>query len=368
VNGKIVLSKSLSTSNNLANLGIDLINGVYLLIIQNSNHETVTKKLSFNVFFIYKKNNEGMRTILIFVFASIFLKSISQAVFLPTVNTEWHYRFGQAFTTASINETLKYDRDSILNNDTVKVLTHTRYFSSCNTPTPSVTIFKQKSDSVFFRNAITLNQWQLLVNYGAMPGQTWTFTIQNYDNTLQAYTVAVNSVSTALINSLPLKVLNVTYKTFNSQFSVNMNTPGTIYERFGDNHYLFNFTTKIAPVCDADYAQDILCYQDSTFGLKQFTAYSCNYFTTGEAEISHDEIFFVSPNPALREIFIKSLKSSETFFLQIHDLAGRMLYSEWLVANNHMNNLELDLTDGVYLLTIQNSNKERFTKKLVIAK
>jgi hypothetical protein len=48
VNGKIVLSKNLVTSNNLGNLGIELLNGVYLVTIQNSKHETITKKLVIN--------------------------------------------------------------------------------------------------------------------------------------------------------------------------------------------------------------------------------------------------------------------------------------------------------------------------------
>jgi hypothetical protein len=48
VHGKVVLSKNLVTSNNLSNLGIDLVSGVYLITIQNNNHETVTKKLVIN--------------------------------------------------------------------------------------------------------------------------------------------------------------------------------------------------------------------------------------------------------------------------------------------------------------------------------
>jgi hypothetical protein len=45
LSGRIFLTENLKTNDFFVNLDLNLINGVYLIIIRNNNNETVTKKL-----------------------------------------------------------------------------------------------------------------------------------------------------------------------------------------------------------------------------------------------------------------------------------------------------------------------------------
>jgi hypothetical protein len=74
----------------------------------------------------------------------------------------------------------------------------------------------------------------------------------------------------------------------------------------------------------------------------------------------------IFPNPASNQITIKSKIPSEKLFVKIYDLEGRVLYDEQLRTHNLIASLDLHLLNGVYLVTVKNSNNESITKKLVI--
>lgn len=199
---------------------------------------------------------------------------------------------------------------------------HTRYFSNCDGPANSMTFFKQKKDSVFFKNPKTFNQWQLLIKYNVLAGQSWSFTIANNDNTPQTYTVSVNSVSTAVVNGMSLKVLNVFYSS--AQFGTGNSK---IYERFGDTHFLFNFADKNSGVTSCIHTGGILCYQDSTFGQKQFTSNPCDYTTTALNEVGGDKSnLAIYPNPTSGILHINFPRAFQTNEIKILNVLGQQVY------------------------------------------
>src|SRR5206468_1459133 len=80
-------------------------------------------------------------------------------------------------------------------------------------------------------------------------------------NSLMAtYTITIDSINYVQENGYNLKQLYVG------------STPFT--ERIGSQGFLFYFRGRLS---DGDHFWKFLCYQDSTFGLEQFTANPCNY-------------------------------------------------------------------------------------------
>lgn len=74
------------------------------------------------------------------------------------------------------------------------------------------------------------------------------------------------------------------------------------------------------------------------------------------------------PNPATNQLTIVSKNESEVLLLTIKDLSNRLIETQQLKTNNFFTKLDLILPNGVYLISINNSNNEKVTKKLIIAK
>ena len=54
--------------------------------------------------------------------------------------------------------------------------------------------------------------------------------------------------------------------------------------------------------------------------------------------------------------------------ISIKDLTGRTILNQNLKTIGFIANLDLDLINGAYLITLSNVNNEKITKKLLIAK
>lgn len=74
------------------------------------------------------------------------------------------------------------------------------------------------------------------------------------------------------------------------------------------------------------------------------------------------------PNPATNQITIVSKAESESLKILIKDLTGRTILNQNLKTSGFIANLDLDLINGAYLITLSNSNNEKVTKKLLIAR
>jgi hypothetical protein len=289
-------------------------------------------------------------------------QTFGQSVFLPNVGTKWNYRFGNySYPQEELNYQVTYLKDTLYNNETVKVITSPAHHQNCTYFNKRI-FFKQQNDSIFFMSQKTSFTWQLLINYGATAGQSWTLSLLNKDNnTVLNYTITVNAVSSVTINNTPLKTLQVTYKgPFMSTYS------STIYERFGDILFLFNFyQIEMMSACDYNHAQDILCYEDSSFGLKQFTSYPCNYSNLlGIKKISLENTpVFLYPNPVSSKAIITTNEL---------DLAGSRLtlvnpLGQTILETNYEKEIDLSyLKPGLYFLLVdtkQGTKKVRLVKE-----
>jgi hypothetical protein len=74
------------------------------------------------------------------------------------------------------------------------------------------------------------------------------------------------------------------------------------------------------------------------------------------------------PNPATSEVNIISMSENETLLITIRDINGKLIIDKNLTTSNFISKLDLDLLNGIYLVTITNTKNEKTTKKLVITK
>lgn len=291
----------------------------------------------------------------IFLFVQFLSESKAQIVFCPP-GAEWHYSFYNNLPYSIINEKIKYIGKAVIGLDTMLYIEHYRFFNQLNHGFfIGSTYFKQKGDTVFVKNNITSQNWQILYNFNVQPGHNW----QNNLTNGKTYTVTVDSVNQKVVNNHNLKQLFVHYQTtyYNSPYTYT----ATILERFGCTTYLFNFFNDTES--DGDYIQDFLCYQDSTFGQIQFTSKPCNYSNlTGliNFEDSWPSITLF-PNPTKDKVYLSLQSGENNFRVSLYDTFGQIIYSMNNISERH----EIDMSSferGIYFLKLQNNSEQKTIK------
>jgi hypothetical protein len=76
----------------------------------------------------------------------------------------------------------------------------------------------------------------------------------------------------------------------------------------------------------------------------------------------------IFPNPATNQLNIVSSVENEDLSISITDLSGRNVLIKNLRTKGFIAKLDIDIINGAYFITINNSNNEKAIKKLIIAK
>ena len=76
----------------------------------------------------------------------------------------------------------------------------------------------------------------------------------------------------------------------------------------------------------------------------------------------------IYPNPSAGQLTVSGTLENEALEIEIRDLSGRLLITTTVKLKGFIANLELELLNGAYFVTITRSNHEQLTKKLLIAK
>ena len=74
------------------------------------------------------------------------------------------------------------------------------------------------------------------------------------------------------------------------------------------------------------------------------------------------------PNPAGSTVTFKSIAAKEEMTVRIFDMTGREVLSKQLKTDNYSGVIDLDLSNGAYLVKINNAQNQVLIKKLLIAK
>ncbi len=310
-----------------------------------------------------------MKKLILFLFF-IFLinKSKSQVVFCPP-GAEWHYSFyamGLNQQINIVNESIKYIRDSVVNNESFKILYHKKFFIAHNRFNVLQSLIKQNGDTIFVKNNCTANKWQTLYNFAALPGQSWKIVVYPFLSSPTysiTYTVSVQSVSTININNFNLKRLHVTYTSYADS------KEALITERLGCETFMFNYRNTFDS--DGDYFAENLCYRDDAFGLKQYTEKPCDYtYNVGIRETHFQNANIqIYPNPTFDFFTLSSENdpSNEKINLVIKDIHGREIRQRNLhQLNSEPTKIDVsDLPEGLYLVSVYRHNEVIYTCKLI---
>ena len=297
------------------------------------------------------------KLLLIFFTTFLFLNQAAQVEFCPP-GAHWtsaYYSGGFPQSTGyfyAVNTDFLY-KDT-LNNDSVKVLSSSRFFLNGSDGNNAPIYIKQIGDTVFMNTIYTNNKWQVLFNFGAAIGQKWYNTLLPQSQSLLSYTNTVVSSQTVLINGFMLKQLGIEQEIDGSWYTNSVSY--TITERLGSNRFVFTFDGVSNP--DGASFGTNLCYSDNTFGTYYFVGNSC-VVTTGLQDHEMESIKLnLFPNPTNNNLSIQNegTNSSNNYSYLILNTIGEK------VKEGSLNFLEkeakistIDLAKGIYFITIRDS-------------
>ncbi len=320
-----------------------------------------------------------MHLLRISIIVCILQTATAQVIFCPP-GAQWHYGFAVFTPFAAGAEAITYVRDSVIGAETVKVLSHNKFFKSFNYSTVSsatpLTLIKQKGDTVFMRNRITQHTWKILYNFNASPGDSWQNTLLgisgfNPNSTVTiTHTVVVDSVGTVTENNFTLKTMFVRYlhTVPNPMIGIWADTL-KITERFGCSGFLFNFD-NIQWASDGDRLLGPLCYQDSTFGLKQFSERLCDYSLplAEEERWVNPYNLSVFPNPGQNIFYLTmaNIPADGKLNLDIKELSGRIVKQINLDPSVQKHEIDLKtLSNGIYMMTLRKEQVPLYNARLI---
>jgi hypothetical protein len=296
-----------------------------------------------------------MKKIYLFALLLLFFKNItSQVVFCPP-GAEWSYTWNDGLLTfppGTYNTKVKYIGDTTIAGDQVKKLSHEYLAFECVQLSSfcDPTYIKQKGDTIFMLNTCTSGNWQILYNFAASPGDSWTNSLLvSSSGTLTAgYTITVQSVNTVTVNFTPLKELTLAYlfKWGNTNFFYS----GKATERIGGDKYLFHFWNKL--YTDCSYFSGFLCYKDSAFGQIQFNGFTnCDYANplgVGENYTTENHVS-IFPNPSSDFVEFKTDFLGSHPKIEFSDLSGRIVKQVIVDKSNSIDIRALEA--GLYILS-----------------
>lgn len=266
------------------------------------------------------------------------LNVFSQVTYCPP-GAEWRYSFlndNLSTEPKFLNEKMSYVRDSILGNDTVKVLQHKRIYIFANEANYGPSLIKQKGDTVFVRNGLTNHTWQILYNFNAKVGEGW---VTHWLKISYDFMFFVDSV----------KYVNIQGRTLKRLVS---STGDYATERIGGQWGFL--LAKNGPFSDGDMFHKFLCYSDDQIGTLEFSELPCEF--TGSVGVMESEgrerAVRVFPNPTNEEVTVETdLLPAQ---LLLFDGRGSLIWQRDITGSTHLN--IRDLATGMYLLQVKENN------------
>lgn len=300
-----------------------------------------------------------MKKYLHLLFILVTLNAKTQVAFCPA-GAEWHYLFGMHLNLTVFNAKIKYTGDTTISGETFKKISHSKFFLYDNSDVYStITLIKQHGDTVFLRNKFTSNQWQVLYNFAAQPGQGWNNSFAETAETVNHYT-KVDSVGQLTLNGQNLKVLYVTIDNDRTAWGANAYT-ARIIERIGGAQFLFQYAHN-PHWSDHDYFQSFLCYEDNAFGTYKATEFDCySDVYLGMTDEHTNMRIRVYPNP-VGNILNVEMNGTGAEIL-VSDLKGKILKRESLNQFNSINTSEL--APGLYFLQVKLKGQLIYKTKVV---
>lgn len=221
-------------------------------------------------------------------------------------------------------------------------------------------------DTVFYRNN---NQFFVLFNFGALPGERWVISTHNpYGECQDTSFLQVQQIGIVFIHSMPYRFIKVA-PTPNSPIGLT----GTIVERFGliDSllrpfHYLFPsiiHCDSMLSIVEWDYL-GFKCFRDNSFPLFNPKNNDCEYFLNNVfvEDYNHSNLQLF-PNPTTGKLYFGPMVD-QVSRIDVFNFQGQLLNKT--VVSNLISDIDIsDYSPGLYLFLITEKNGKQFLSKIV---
>jgi hypothetical protein len=170
-------------------------------------------------------------------------------------------------------------------------------------------------------------------------------------------------------------ILETNYKTFYTLYLSYLNlSAGEMYH--ADDGSSLHTLAELCPGTNGPVIYQAIALYNSIYG--ELISPDCNEsegrMANNSSQNEKNEIsnkiweLYVFPNPASTKLNFTSNIENETLLLSILDLSGRIVFSGTVKTKDFIGKLDIDLINGAYFISIENSHNEKITKKLLIAK
>lgn len=294
---------------------------------------------------------------LFMILIAVTINHVLHAQNFAPVGAEWYYCEGHAFSDIESYIKVTVTKDTVIQNKQSQEVVSDWV---CWNPS-EIQYVHSSGDSVFLFDPL-LDRFKLIYDFSAVPGDTIRIPVYDWDESVDSVLIAIDAVSTIIINNIELRHQFVTYFVKDSfpggtQF---YSYSSEIAEIIGDINFLFNFPVQASIVCDANFSCGLRCYEDSYLGHSETgQAPSCNFISVGlnEPTVSSLGIY---PNPTPDKIYFNSIPDNVKS-IELIDQTGRIIKK---ISSSPEINLE-GLNQGMYFLRILDIENKVYLEKVI---
>jgi hypothetical protein len=290
-------------------------------------------------------------------------------------NAVWHYNYLEPSSFSSFGFLkVEYLKDTLINAKNCQMLVTSKYqfvndqfdvthFMSSSVLDTNYTW--NNSDTVFYWKN---NQFEIMYDFTKATNDSWIISsTNNFANTCSEVS------TTKVTNEGIVNFDNVDYKysTIYSHDSCNIKIRGKINSRFGNFNSFYEQYSFLFPVdswwcsdlgLDETYLIQFQCFQDDSLFYNpsgEDCEYMLNHVGLIDLKLTN---FSIYPNPIENEFNIISLFELKS--IKIYNLEGKCLFQKLLYG--FQDQINLNLTSGVYLIEVNNINFHKIIKKIEV--
>lgn len=200
-------------------------------------------------------------------------------------------------------------------------------------------------------------EFRLLYNFKAKPGEKWTIKYNRYDLALDSLAIKVDSINYTIINGNKLKIFYIQQYTYGGMYSFSLYR--TIIENIGHVLYLLPQNATCDP-----FTGPLRCYEDSIIGLYETgKAPYCDYIFTDIKKHNKTEDILVFKN--FNHIDIEILESGKYIKqIQLFDILGKLIFE--IKIRKYKYSIDLSkYKPGIYFCKIQLNDLKEINYKLI---
>ena len=303
--------------------------------------------------------------IFIFLFFNVFNIFTQEPIFVDK-NAVWYYSYSHIGTDGYLKQ--EFELDTIINDTACMKFTSyieqydhetENYFNSYIEP-----LYLFEADSTVFLFDRFTNHFDTLYNFNALPDDIWRNILNYWDEYTDCSTsnVLVLDTGTTTISGQNLRWLYLEYQFDNEDIN---NYSDTVYSQIGTlfNHFHPYFSCQSV----VETAVNFRCFQNNNFSfIRDGYQYECDHILNISTDYQTEQsLIVIYPNPAKDQITIDvSKKSSSKTHVQIYDMQGRTVFSEFF--NEQIININTsNYHSGMYMLDIRQAN-DVFKSKIYV--